>query len=210
MRCPAACTVLSAGLMLFVGCGESGTSSPAAASNSGGASATTAVASTNSSNPTAAPIAAARTFLQAVQKGQTERAAGMLTPLALQMTTENDLSFSPPGSATAQFTIVDAQMVDADKAVVETIWSDLDADGNRTEEQIAWALRLDAAGWRISGMAAEVAADQPPLVIDFENPRDLIEQDGPQTTGQSPAAMPQPKNPADQVARDPFQDQTTR
>lgn len=207
MRCPAVCAALSLALLSVVGCGK-----PAADAPSAGADARASASlspSADASNPTAAPIAATRTFLEAVRRGETDKAAGMLTPLALQMTTQNDLSFSPPGSATAQFSIVAAEMVETDKAVVETEWSDLDADGNRVNETIAWALRLSDRGWRISGMAAELGEDQPPLVIDFENPADLAPTPKPQTANQ-PAAPPQAKNPADQVARDPFQAPTTR
>ncbi|MBX3425562.1 MAG: hypothetical protein KF688_07785 [Pirellulales bacterium] len=191
--------------MFVAGCSKSGDNGPVA---SGGSASTTATAS---SDATAAPVAVVQQFLDAVKRGDTTRAAGMLTPLALKMTTENDLSFSPPGSETAQFEILGAEMVDADKAVVETVWSDLDADGQRAEEMIAWALRLEGGQWRVSGMAADLEENEAPLVIDFENPLELVERPAQQAAPQTPGGTaPTPTNPGDQVARDPFQQPQTR
>lgn len=109
-------------------------------------------------------------FLNAVREGETEIASKRLTPLALQRTSELELNFSPPGSATATFQVGAVEMIDADKAVVESTWKDLDADGEPQEEKITWALKLNEGQWRISGMAAELGEDQPPVVMDFENP----------------------------------------
>ena len=109
-------------------------------------------------------------FLEAVRCGDTDSASVRLTPLALKRTSELDLNFSPPGSPTAKFSIGRVEMIESDKAVVESTWSDLDADGQPNVEKITWALKLTDAEWRISGMAAEIGPDLPPVVMDFENP----------------------------------------
>ena len=112
-------------------------------------------------------------FLDAVRRGDTSAASSRLTPLALQRTNELDMNISPPGSRTAKFEIGATELIDNDKAIVESIWSDQDADGQLSKEQITWALKLTEGAWRISGMAAEIGPNQPPVVIDFENPEPL-------------------------------------
>jgi hypothetical protein len=136
-------------------------------------------------------------FLSAVRSGDTETASVRLTPLALQRTSELELNFSPPGSATATFQVGAVEVIDADKAVVESTWMDLDADGKPHEEKITWALKLNQGQWRISGMAAELGEDQPPVVMDFENPGQFA---APASQGQNSAAPRQ----ASQPQQDPF------
>jgi hypothetical protein len=144
--------------VLTVGCSSSETGSPSSA---------------GSGLSSAAAVQVVQEFLEAVRQGNTDSASSRLTPLALKRTSELDLNFSPPGSPTARFTVGQAELVEADKAVVESTWTDLDADGKPQNEQIIWALKLTGGQWRISGMAAELGADQPPLVMDFENPEQL-------------------------------------
>ena len=56
--------------------------------------------------------------------------------------------------------------------MVDSVWTDLDADGKPQSEPTLWALRLTDGKWRISGMAAEIGTP-PPMVIDFENPETM-------------------------------------
>lgn len=136
-------------------------------------------------------------FLEAVRSGDTETASTRLTPLALEQT--KDMNFSPPGSPTAKFNIGAVEMIDAEKAVVESVWTDQDADGVPRDEKITWALKLHGGRWRISGMAAEVEAGQPPIVMDFENP-----QVAPSSNTSSQPAPAAPSLQAQQPSQDPF------
>ena len=139
-------------------------------------------------------------FLNAVRLGNTEVASKLLTPLALKRTNELDLNISPPGSSTAKFSVGELEMIDAQRAIVLSTWTDLDADGKPSTEQITWALKQSDGIWRISGMAAEVGGNQPPVVVDFENPAELASSsEKPPTTEKSPARL----------AKDPFQDATS-
>jgi hypothetical protein len=140
-------------------------------------------------------------FLEAVRCGDTGTSSTRLTPLALKRTNELDLNFSPPGSPTATFRVGAVEMIDAEKAVVESTWTDQDADGVPRDEKITWALKLNNGEWRISGMAAEVGPDQPPVVMDFENPGQLA------APANNAAAQPQTTvTPlqAQQPSQDPF------
>jgi hypothetical protein len=140
-------------------------------------------------------------FLEAVRCGDTETSSLRLTPLALQRTNELDLNFSPPGSPTARFAVGAVEMIDAEKAVVECTWTDQDADGVPRDEKITWALKLNAGTWRISGMAADMGPDQPPVVMDFENPGQLAPRTN--TPVAQPQTSPTPLQAA-QPPQDPF------
>jgi len=144
-------------------------------------------------------------FLDAIRSGDTQVSSSRLTPLALQRITEDDMIFAPPASEMARFKVGQVQMYAADKAFVESVWTDVDADGVPTDERMTWALKLTDGQWRISGMAAQMGPDQPPVLIDFENPGQLL--NSPQ---QKAAAPPQPQqqepNPSPRQASQPTQD----
>lgn len=203
MRCPLFAALAAVASLVLSGCGASDATQVAATDHAGG-------------GPPSDPVArVAYEFLDAVRRGDTEGASSRLTPLALQKTNELDLDFSPPGSPTASFQIGEVEIVAADKAVVDSTWSDRDADGKPSSEQIIWALRMSEGKWRISGMAAALSEGRPSVVIDFENPEALVEQ--PQTGTVAQGAAPQgsvaaPANPlqADRSTQDPFQQPVQR
>lgn len=142
-------------------------------------------------------------FLDAVRRGDTNGASVRLTPLALKRTTELDMNISPPGSDTAQFQVGATEMIDNDKAIVESTWSDQDADGQASNEQITWALKLSDGQWRISGMAAEIGSNQPPVIIDFENPEQAAPPAQAVAAPPSPAEEDAPRQ-ATKPSHDPF------
>lgn len=190
--------------------------------------------STDSAGPQAAatidaskfppPTTVVQTFLEAVRTGDHETAGAMLTDLARQKTQEADLQVAPPGSDTARFVVGQTEMVDPEIAHVASSWTDLEESGQPHTSDVIWALRLEPQGWRIAGMVTKVFEDQPPLLLDFENPEDMIrkqelaEQElerrmmaaqgaGTAPTGTAPAAVPPagPGQPAVQQAAQPGQ-----
>jgi hypothetical protein len=201
-------STMIAGLVLAIalatGCGQSD------APQAGGKSAATPMTITADQVPTSAEVPAdpiARVvydFLDAVRQGNTAVASQLLTPLALQRTSEMDFVFAPPGSPTARFEVGASEQIEADKAVVDSVWTDLDADGKPHSEPTLWALKLTDGKWRISGMAAEIGAAQP-MVIDFENPETMAPQKpvDPATIA-GPAATQPASQPKSEVARNPF------
>lgn len=188
-----------------VGCGGSEAPAPAAKSGStGGVAVTTlAPASEVPSDPVGRVV---YDFLESVRVGQGENAAAkLLTPLALQKIQEQDLNIAPPGSPTARFQVNHVEMVEADRAVVESTWSDVDADGQTYQEPIYCALRICDGQWRIHGMAQYMGEGQDPMVIDFENLDALLEQEAaPQNVPQDQLVTPSAEQPAASVAADPF------
>ena len=174
-------------------------------------------ASSEPSNATAAGAAAVpsdpigRTvydFLDAIRTGNTEASSSLLTPLALKRIVENEMSFAPPASENASFEITKVEMFETDKAAVDTVWSDIDADGKPTKEPMTWALKMTSGQWRISGLIAYMGADQPPIVVDFENPDQHFGAPKQQTASQQPGQPQQQSSPpprqASQPTRDPF------
>ena len=115
-------------------------------------------------------------FLEAIQRGDEEAASGMLTKVARAKTQEMGLSVAPPVNPSATYSIRDCEMVgDTDDLVhVGTAWTDTDADGFTTTDNVVWVVRLDPEGWRVVGMAMRIFEDMPPLLLNFEDPEDMI------------------------------------
>jgi len=144
-------------------------------------------------------------FLDAIRTGNAEVSSSRLTPLALQRISENDMIFAPPASERAQFQVGHIEMYEADKAFVESVWTDVDADGLPNSEKMTWALKLSNNQWRISGMAAKMGTNQPPVLIDFENPGQLAGPSGQQKSANPPAQQgANSPRQASQPSQDPF------
>lgn len=124
------------------------------------------------------PDVAVMEFLNAVKRGDDERSAQMLTPLARQKTAELDMVVAPPGSDTATFKVGQVELVaDGEVAHVESTWTDLGDDGKPRDESIIWMLRREPEGWRIAGMATELFEGELPLLLNFEDPQDMLEKE---------------------------------
>ncbi len=191
-----------------LGCG--GAETPAPTTTAGGTTAATAKpAGEIPSDPVGRVV---YDFLESVRVGEGENAAAkLLTPLALQKIQEQDLNIAPPGSPTARFKVTHVEMLEGDRAVVESTWSDVDADGTTYQEPIYCALRICDGQWRIHGMAQYMGEGQDPMVIDFENLDALTEQQpSPANVPADQLAAPAADHPAASVATDPFNQPATR
>lgn len=115
-------------------------------------------------------------FLDAMKRGDDAAARDMLTRVAKAKTEEMGISVAPPVADTATYTVRECEMVSDtnDLAHVATTWSDTDETGGRTTENIVWAVRLDPEGWRVVGMAMRIFEDMPPLLLNFEDPQDML------------------------------------
>jgi len=117
------------------------------------------------------------TFLEAVRTGNDAQASLMLTELARQETQKHELVVAPPGSDTAKFEVGDVEIVAKDElAHVASKWTDIGEDGQPHSDDIVWALRRDPQGWRIAGMATKIFPEEPPLLLDFEQPEEMMRQ----------------------------------
>jgi hypothetical protein len=144
-------------ISLVVGCNSGSAPGPAP----------TASVSTTPADPAAR---AAYDFLDAVLKGDTQRATKRLTPIAIERINATGKQFSPPGLQTASFRIGEVRKPTADQAMVQCILTDASAGGASRSEEIGCLLRLVDNDWRVSGIAYIPGPNQPPMILNFENP----------------------------------------
>lgn len=126
-----------------------------------------------------AAVAAQRTvvsFLEAIRRGDDNGARGLLSTVARTKTDELGLSVAPPVEDTATYAVAETEVVsdDGDVVHVATTWTDIDPDGFKTSENVVWVVRLDPEGWRVVGMAMRIFEDLPPLLLNFEDPEDML------------------------------------
>ena len=156
----AVCLITGCGLAFLAlpGCSTGGTAPAASASRTDPAKATVT------------------TFLEAIKRGDDAGARAMLTKLARAKTEELGISVAPPVTSTATYSIRECELIPGTEDLVHvgTTWTDTDADGFTTTENVVWAVRLDPEGWRVAGMATRIFDDLPPLLLNFEDPEDMI------------------------------------
>ena len=116
------------------------------------------------------------TFLEAIRRGDDATARGLLSVAARTKTDELGLSVAPPVEDTATYAVKACEVVSeaGDVVHVATTWTDTDADGFQTSDNVVWVVRLDPEGWRVVGMAMRVFEDLPPLLLNFEDPEDML------------------------------------
>ncbi|NBV46441.1 MAG: hypothetical protein EBR86_12605 [Planctomycetia bacterium] len=116
------------------------------------------------------------TFLEAIKRGDNEAASGMLSKVAKAKTEELGMMVAPPVKPTATYSVSECEVVgDTDDLVhVATTWTDTDDEGFKSSENVVWVVRLDPEGWRVVGMATKVFPDLPPLLLNFEDPEDMV------------------------------------
>jgi hypothetical protein len=123
------------------------------------------------------PEKAVAVFLEAVRKGDDERAAGMFTPLAREKAAGMGIQVAPKGSDTASFQVgPKVEYLAEDGARVQSKWTDLDKDNKKRTDEITWMVRKEPEGWRVAGMATPVFEGEPPLLLDFENPQETMQK----------------------------------
>lgn len=144
--------------------------------------------------------AAVVAFLDAIKRGDDATARTLLTQVARAKTQELGISVAPPVNDNATYAVRACEIIGeaGDVVHVATTWTDVDPDGFKTTDNVIWVTRLDPEGWRIVGMAMKVFEDLPPLLLDFEDPEDMlakqrlvaVELQKRATKGAAPAAQP--------------------
>lgn len=155
----------------------------------------------------AGPAEAITVFLDAVRRGDDDRAAEMFTVMAREKASAMNIQVAPKGSDTASFTVGQIEEVAQDIVKVQSTWTDVDEQGSFRTDQMAWMLRREPVGWRVAGMAATVFQGEPPLLLDFENPEETLRKlellrNEIQRRGDAESLQAtQPRNPGDAVYR---------
>ncbi len=153
---------------LFVGCSGSSPSSGTAADKVSAAG--KAVADNGST-----PAVAVREFLDAVRTGNDAKANAMLTEKAKIEVKEVSGGFTPRASDTAKFEVGEFEYATEEKdlAHVASKWTDL-VEGKPETYEYLWGMRKDAGDWRVAGVVFKVFDDELPLVLNFEDGKDMV------------------------------------
>jgi len=124
----------------------------------------------------APPAQAVYQFLDAVRKGDDNEATKMLSSVARQKASQMDRSVRPPASDTAKFQVGSVEYLNDEAARVSSLWTDLDENGEAQTDEALWVLRKEAEGWRVAGVAATVFDGEPPLLLNFEDPEEMVQK----------------------------------
>jgi hypothetical protein len=158
--CIGAVTLLSLGIVS--GCSQSDSTETAASATS------------STANPsTDAVVRAAADFLDAVLKGDTQRASARLTPQAMQRIIASGKQFAPPGLETAKFRIGQVRAPAKDQALVQCVLTDTSVADTPQNEEMCCLLRFVENDWRVSGIAYGTGPDQPWTLSDFETGQNM-------------------------------------
>lgn len=122
------------------------------------------------------PEGAVCQFLEAIRTGDDQKTEAMFVSQARQKIKDLQIPVTPRGSDTARFEVGEVQNLGEDGARVACRWTDLDRDGEKRTDEMTWMLRKEAEGWRIAGMAAVVFEGEPPLLLNFEDPQEVVEK----------------------------------
>jgi hypothetical protein len=191
------------GMLLAIGL-LSGCSKGSDGDGSAANSAPTAAASATPGPNTEAVTKAAADFLDAVLKGDTQRASARLTPKSIERIIESGKQFAPPGLETASFRIGQIRMPSPNQALVQCVLTDTSDPASPRDEEMCCLLKLVDRDWRVSGIAYGTGADQPWTLSDFETGQSMpiSRKSGAGTTSTrqaaAPAARPSPARTAEQ------------
>lgn len=124
------------------------------------------------------PKAVVDLFLISLRQGDAATTSRLLTTKARLETAKHDMVVRPPGSATAKFVVGQTIYTTEARDIchVESNWTDVDDAGRRQTYEIVWILRKEPSGWAVAGMATELFSGEAPLVMNFEDPLDMLAQ----------------------------------
>jgi len=124
------------------------------------------------------PKAVIELFLVSLRHGDATTTSRLLTSKARTETAKHDMVVRPPGSETAKFVVGQTIYTTETQDIchVESNWTDVDDAGRRQTYEIVWILRKEPSGWAVAGMATELFSGEAPLVMNFEDPMDMLAQ----------------------------------
>ena len=152
------------------GCGKTPQdASPATAEASTNELAAPAIAST------AVPGEVVAKFYDALKVGDERTIAALLTDKAREETSRSGLDIRPQGDSTLSYAIGETEILeDGAGAHVMTLWTESPEPGQTASTEVIWVLRRQASGWRLAGMATQIAEDQLPVLFNFEDPEEML------------------------------------
>jgi hypothetical protein len=133
-------------------------------------------------------------FLEARRAGDTATTASLLTTKARSATAKHKIDVSGEALPDLQFQVAKPKYLknNPQGAHVDSLWSELLADGSKASYEVTWVLRKESAGWRVAGFAAELTPGTERQFLDFEDPADMIrkQQESVAATEQANTADP--------------------
>jgi hypothetical protein len=120
------------------------------------------------------PDEVCRRFLKCLQSAERTAAEQLLTKKALLNMKRADLNLESPGGRTAEFTVESPRYATnkQELATVDCIVLDV-VDEKSVQSRLAWMLRHEPAGWRISGMILDMEDGKSLDLLSFENLDDI-------------------------------------
>lgn len=117
-------------------------------------------------------------FYEALRRGDEKAIAALLTDKAKTETAKSGLGIQSQGSDRLEYELGEVDYIDDSMqgAHVKSLWIDYAPDGEQLATEVIWVLRKEASGWRIAGMATQVAEGQLPLLFNFEDPEDMLQK----------------------------------
>ncbi|MCC7474366.1 MAG: hypothetical protein IT425_03155 [Pirellulales bacterium] len=155
-------------------------------------------------DPNSSPVAmAAHDFVEAVVKGDTQRASARLTPEAIQRIVSSGKPFAPTGMETATFKLGEIRTASDTQAIVQCVLTD-HSEATPHNEEMCCLLRKVDNDWRVCGIAYGTDPNKPWTLTDFESgrniaiPRDTMSGSG--ITGSPANGNPQGAGPGQTTA----------
>jgi hypothetical protein len=160
----------------ITGCGKSdGPAQQSATSSDNNTQAT--ASNTSGVQKVDTPEAACTQFLEALRTGNDEKASQMLSAASREKANSLNRSVTPSASDTARFIIdKNVKYIGEDGAQVKSTWTDVDDEGKPQSDDAVWVLRHEKEGWRIVGVAWIIFPGEPPLVLNFEDPEEMLKK----------------------------------
>jgi hypothetical protein len=143
-------------------------------------------------------------FLNALRTGDSPTVESLLTSKARQELARHQLSVDVLSTPNATYQVRPPELLPTDPngAHVSSVWTEKFEDGEETYE-IIWALRRQADGWRLAGMAMELIPGKMEF-LNFEDPEDMLrKKDEAIAAMQPPAAETAQQPPAGTPAQQP-------
>ncbi len=150
--------------------------------------------------PSDAVARAAADFLDAVLKGDTQRASARLTPQAMQRIIASGKQFAPPGLETATFRIGQVRSPADGQALVQCVLTDTSSPDGPRNEEMCCLMRLVDNDWRVSGIAYGTSPDQPWTLSNFETGQNFSLPRQPSMEGQAGPPTETAAAPSDRAA----------
>jgi len=126
-----------------------------------------------------APEEVVTKFLEALRSGNDQLAKRLLSDQARQSTANEGYEVRPLGTPSAVYEVGAAEFVSEAKgaAHVPSQWTETFGDGSTEAWDITWVLRRQPhAGWRITGMRAQLFPNAPKRFLNFENAAEMKRQ----------------------------------